>query len=204
MKNYDDLQRFKDKTRTGAIEFKDMSAQNKHSDTSNWAIIKQLMNTGDDDSVLSHAGSIAVPAPQAVKADEFDASHFRPLVAQPISSTAAQGSILDSLQSALPEIKTAAFQPEQTQHTTATLFEQLAPVAAAPEAAVEPIPHPIPEPVKETVKPAAVSAPQAPAPVANEPVRFDKLFAAKGNMARSHPAKDLPLQPLLEMIASCR
>ena len=120
MKNYDDLQRFKDKTRTGAIEFKDMSAQNKHSDTSNWAIIKQLMNTGDDDSVLSHAGSIAVPAPQAVKADEFDASHFRPLAAQPVSNTASQGSILNSLNSALPAAKTATLPTESAQHSTAT------------------------------------------------------------------------------------
>lgn len=81
MKNYDDLQRFKDKTRTGAIEFKDMSAQNQQSEASNWTIIKQLMNSGDDDSVLAQAGSISVPAPQAVKADEFDVSHFRPLTA---------------------------------------------------------------------------------------------------------------------------
>lgn len=200
MKNYDDLQRFKDKTRTGAIEFKDMSAQNKQSDTSNWAIIKQLMNTEDDGSVLSHAGSIAVPAPQAAKADEFDASHFRPLAAQPVSNAASQGSILNSLNSALPAAKTATLPTEPAQHSTATLFEQLAPVVAQPQ----PVQEPIPEPLKETVKPAAVSAPQAPAPVANEPVRFDKLFAAKGNTARSHPAKDLPLQPLLEMIASCR
>ena len=196
MKNYDDLQRFKDKTRTGAIEFKDMSAQNQQSETSNWTIIKQLMNAGDDDSVLAQAGSISVPAPQAVKADEFDASHFRPLAAQPISNTASQGSILNSLNSALPEAKSAISQPEPGKPTTNTLFEQLAPVVASPE--------PVIEPIKETVKPAAVSAPQAPAPVTTEPVRFDKLFAAKGNTARSHPAKDLPLQPLLEMIASCR
>ncbi|MFP2505768.1 cellulose biosynthesis protein BcsO [Buttiauxella gaviniae] len=196
MKNYDDLQRFKDKTRTGAIEFKDMSAQNQQSEASSWTIIKQLMNAGDDDSVLAQAGSISVPAPQAVKADEFDASHFRPITAQPISNTASQGSILNSLNSALPEAKSAISQPETGKPTTNTLFEQLAPVVAPPE--------PVIEPIKEIVKPAVVSAPQAPAPVKTEPVRFDKLFAAKGNTARSHPAKDLPLQPLLEMIASCR
>ena len=196
MKNYDDLQRFKDKTHTGAIAFKDMSAQNRQSDTSNWAIIKQLMNTEDEDSVLSNAGSISVPVPQAVKADEFDTSHFKPLVAQPISNSASQGSILNSLSNVLPETKAEIFQPEQSKHTTETLFEQRAPVIAKPE--------PVIEPFKETVKPAAVSAPQTFAPVKTEPVRFDKLFAAKGNTARSHPAKDLPLQPLLEMIASCR
>jgi len=204
MKNYDDLQRFKDKTRTGAIDFKDMSAQNQQSDASNWAIIKQLMNTEDDGSVLSHAGSIAVPVPQAVKADEFDASHFRPMTAQPISNSASQGSILNSLQSALPETKAEIFQSEHTQHPTSTLFEQLAPVVAQSEPAIEPLKEPTQELFKETVIPAAVSVPQASAPVKTEPVRFDKLFAAKGNTARNHPAKDLPLQPLLEMIASCR
>ncbi|WP_310606835.1 cellulose biosynthesis protein BcsO [Buttiauxella brennerae] len=197
MKNYDDLQRFKDKTRTGAIEFKDMSAQNQHSDTSNWAIIKQLMNTEDDGSVLSQAGSILVPAPQAVKADEFDTRHFKPLAAQPISNTASQGSILDSLQNAMPKPQAESVQqPEQTRPVSSTLFEQLAPLTVTPTS--------VAEPVTETVKPAVVSAPQASAPVTTEPVRFDKLFAAKGNTARSHPAKDLPLQPLLEMIASCR
>lgn len=39
MKNYDDLQRFKDKTRTGDIHFKDLSAQNKQASSSSWAII---------------------------------------------------------------------------------------------------------------------------------------------------------------------
>ena len=197
MKNYDDLQRFKDKTRTGAIEFKDMSAQNQQSDTSNWAIIKQLMNTDGEETVLSQAGSISVPAPQAVKADEFDSRHFKPLVAQPINNAVSQGSILGSLNSAMPQAKPEAFQPEQNKPATATLFEQLAPVSVSPEPVK-------PEPIKEVVKPAAVAAPQAPAPVTAEPVRFDKLFAAKGNTARKHPAKDLPLQPLLEMIASCR
>ena len=196
MKNYDDLQRFKDKTRTDTIDFKDMSAQNQPADTSNWAIIKQLKNAEGEGSVLSNAGSISVPVPQAVKADEFDTSHFRPLVAQPISNSASQGSILNSLNSVLPATKAEIFQPEQSQHTTETLFEQLAPVIAQPE--------PVREPLKETMKPAAVSAPQASALVKTEPVRFDKLFAAKGYTARSHPAKDLPLQPLLEMIASCR
>jgi hypothetical protein len=201
MKNYDDLQRFKDKTRTGAIEFKEMSAQNQHSDTSNWAIIKQLMNTEDDGSVLSQAGSILVPAPQAVKADEFDTRHFKPLAAQPISNTASQGSILDSLQNAMPKPQAESVQqPEQARPVSSTLFEQLAPLTSTPA----PVAEPVKEPVTDTVKPAVVSAPQASAPVTTEPVRFDKLFAAKGNTARSHPAKDLPLQPLLEMIASCR
>jgi hypothetical protein len=200
MKSYDDLQRFKDKTRTGGIDFKDMSAQNQPLEASNWAIIKQLSREGgDDDPLLSQAGSIAVPVPQAVKADEFDTSHIKPVVAQPGASQSMQimqSSILNSLNSVVPEPKAAVLPAEREIPPVATLFEQLtpAPVALAP----------VQEAVKDVVKPAVISAPQTSAPAAVEPVRFDQLFAAKGTTATSHPAKDLPLQPLLEMIASCR
>ncbi|HBQ66356.1 MAG TPA: cellulose biosynthesis protein BcsO, partial [Leclercia adecarboxylata] len=62
----------------------------------------------------------------------------------------------------------------------------------------------------QAVAPLHASAPaQAPAeavipPKPAEPVRFDQLFATKTSGRASHPVKDLPLQPLLEKIASCR
>ncbi|WP_255673645.1 cellulose biosynthesis protein BcsO [Leclercia sp. G3L] len=62
MKNYDDLQRFKDKTRTGDIHFKDLSAQNKQASSSGWAIINQLAGV-DSDAVLAKAGSVALRCP---------------------------------------------------------------------------------------------------------------------------------------------
>jgi hypothetical protein len=43
MNHYDDLQRFKDKTRSQALDFKDFSAQNHAREQGNWAIINQLL-----------------------------------------------------------------------------------------------------------------------------------------------------------------
>jgi len=186
MKNYDDLQRFKDKTRTGAIDFKDMSAKTQQLNTSSWAIIKQLSGNSDD-SVLAQAGSVAVPVPQAVKPGAFDAAFAKPAQAQaPVQvaeSTAAPRSIMDSLHAAIPVEKAA--QPPLAEEKPAAMprFEQAAPAAMAAA----------PEPLRQFA-----------APQPAEPVRFEQLFAAKTISATTDPAKDLPLQPLLEMIASCR
>ena len=185
MKSYDDLQRFKDKTRTGAIGFKDMSAQTQQLNTSHWAIIKQLAGE-DDDSVLAQAGSIAVPVPQAVKPGEFNAAFAE--------KAAVQQSVPGGLAAAVPVEKAAQLPLAEEKTAAVSLFEQLAPAAVAPApAAVTPAPVPAPEPAKPVA-----------APTKAEPVRFEQLFAAKGSTTANHPAKDLPLQPLLEMIASCR
>ncbi len=178
MKSYDDLQRFKDKTRTGAIGFKDMSAQTQQLNTSHWAIIKQLAGE-DDDSVLAQAGSIAVPVPQAVKPGEFNAAFAE--------KTAVQQSVPGGLAAAVPVEKDAQLPLAEEKTAAVSLFEQLVPAAVAPA----------PVPAPELAKPFA-------APTKAEPVRFEQLFAAKGSTTANHPAKDLPLQPLLEMIASCR
>ncbi len=205
MKNYDDLQRFKDKTRTGDIHFKDLSAQNKQASSSGWAIINQLAGV-DSDAVLAKAGSVAVPVPQAVKPGELDAA-FASLTKTPVAEPAGSAtSILQSITSG------SADKEAQTQLHPASpsLFDQLrpeaapqatvkeTPVAAAPSAfhsapALAPVPASVPVPA------AAVNTPK-PA----EPVRFEQLFATKTSGRASHPVKDLPLQPLLEKIASCR
>ena len=217
MKNYDDLQRFKDKTRTGDINFKDLSAQNKQASNSGWAIINQLAGV-DSDAALAKAGSVAVPVPQAMKPGELDAA-FASLTKTPAAEPVGSApSILQSLSH--DKAENAA----QTQRHPAapSLFEQLhpeatphasvkeTPVAAAPSAfhpapAIAPAPAPA-----QAVAPLHASAPaQAPAeavtpPKPAEPVRFDQLFATKTSGRASHPVKDLPLQPLLEKIASCR
>lgn len=205
MKNYDDLQRFKDKTRTGDIHFKDLSAQNKQASSSGWAIINQLAGV-DSDAVLAKAGSVAVPVPQAVKPGELDAA-FASLTKTPVAEPAGSApSILQSITSG------SADKEAQTQLHPASpsLFDQLrpeaapraavkeTPVAAAPSAfhsapALAPVPASVPVPA------AAVNTPK-PA----EPVRFEQLFATKTSGRASHPVKDLPLQPLLEKIASYR
>lgn len=201
MKNYDDLQRFKDKTRTGDIHFKDLSAQNKQASNSGWAIINQLAGV-DSDAALAKAGSVAVPVPQAVKPGELDAA-FASLTKTPVAEPAGSApSILQSLnadsaeKAAQTQLNPAApslfdqLRPEATPH--ATVKEM--PVAAAPSAF-----HPAPA-LAPVQAPAETVTPPKPA----EPVRFEQLFATKTSATASHPVKDLPLQPLLEKIASCR
>jgi len=205
MKNYDDLQRFKDKTRTGDIHFKDLSAQNKQASSSSWAIINQLAGV-DSDAVLAKAGSVAVPVPQAVKPGELDAA-FASLTKTPVAEPAGSApSILQSITSG------SADKEAQTQLHPASpsLFDQLRP-EAAPQAAVKETPvaaapsafHSAPAlaPVPASV-PVPAAAVNTPKPA--EPVRFEQLFATKTSGRASHPVKDLPLQPLLEKIASCR
>ncbi len=205
MKNYDDLQRFKDKTRTGDIHFKDLSAQNKQASSSGWAIINQLAGV-DSDAVLAKAGSIAVPVPQAVKPGELDAA-FASLTKTPVAEPA------DSAPSILQSITSGSADKEahtQLHPASPSLFDQLRP-EAAPQAAVKETPvaaapsafHSAPAlaPVPASV-PVPAAAVNTPKPA--EPVRFEQLFATKTSGRASHPVKDLPLQPLLEKIASCR
>ncbi|WP_333854220.1 cellulose biosynthesis protein BcsO [Leclercia sp.] len=205
MKNYDDLQRFKDKTRTGDIHFKDLSAQNKQASNSGWAIINQLAGV-DSDAALAKAGSVAVPVPQAVKPGELDAA-FAGLTKTPVAEPA--GSAPSILQSISADSADKAVQT-QAHPAAPSLFEQLRP-EATPHATVKETPvvaapaafHPAPALAPVAAPVAAPAEPVTP-PKPAEPVRFDQLFATKTSGRASHPVKDLPLQPLLEKIASCR
>ena len=194
MKNYDDLQRFKEKTRTGAINFKDMSAQTQTADSGRWAIIKQLNQVPGEENALSHAGSVSVPVPQSVAADAFDISLAKPAPSSPQIPVAGQTSILNSVASA---VSSAQVQPAPQTVPEAPVIK---PQPAAPS-------------LFDQLTPALVASPQAPAvppavpPAARqqaEAIPFNKLFAAKTAPAATQAGKDLPLQPLLEMIASCR
>ena len=205
MKNYDDLQRFKDKTRTGDIHFKDLSAQNKQASNSGWAIINQLAGV-DSDAALAKAGSVAVPVPQAVKPGELDAAFASltktsvaepagsaPSILQSIGAGSAEKAAQTQLNPAAPSLFDQ-LRPETASHTTV----KETPVAAAPSAfhpapALAPVAAPVPAPAEAVIPPKPA-----------EPVRFEQLFATKTSATASHPVKDLPLQPLLEKIASCR
>lgn len=156
--------------------------------------------------MLAKAGSVAVPVPQAVKPGELDAA-FASLTKTPVAEPAGSApSILQSITSG------SADKEAQTQLHPASpsLFDQLRP-EAAPQAAVKETPvaaapsafHSAPAlaPVPASV-PVSAAAVNTPKPA--EPVRFEQLFATKTSGRASHPVKDLPLQPLLEKIASCR
>ncbi|WP_345829464.1 cellulose biosynthesis protein BcsO [Erwinia sp. HDF1-3R] len=86
MKSYDDLQRFKEKTQTNHIEFKDMSDQTRHADNTNWAIIRQLMS-GSAESALGNGQRIDVVVPQPADARAFSPASVPP---QTLSVQAAQ------------------------------------------------------------------------------------------------------------------
>lgn len=114
MKNYDDLQRFREKTQTLDIAFKDMSGQlQKPAEKSQWALIRQLAN---DEAATPFNGSqrIDLPQPQPLRGNIFsapaDASATQPttaatppavLATQPLMATAPPAvSLTGSLPSA--------------------------------------------------------------------------------------------------------
>lgn len=185
MNHYDDLQRFKDKTRTQHLDFKDLSSQHHGSEQGNWAIINQL-SPATEESTLAMGGHVSAAIPQAVNPEIFAVNATTPPV--------------DNFSHALPASTPASVS------TASSLFQDVASqLSAAPEpvsapAAVTPVVPPAPEPLAVAAVP---QRPVAPAPAA-APVNFAQLFAPK--VAETKPAaeKNQPLKSLLERIASCR
>lgn len=69
MSYYDDLQRFKEKTRTQSLHFKDLSSQAPTREQSDWIILNQL--TPGEEKESSLAMGLSLPIPQPVPADMF-------------------------------------------------------------------------------------------------------------------------------------
>lgn len=182
MKNYDDLQRFKDKTRTGAIDFKDMSAQSQQQSSGNWAIIKQLASEGDEQTMIAQGGSVSTPVPQSVDARVFESSPAKPAPVESSPSPTAT--------SLFPGLA-----PQQTETRHAP--------AQAPLLSQVPAPASVAAPVQSPSAPSAAPVNEV-ATGQHQAVRFDRLFATKGASPTGGNAKDIPLQTLLETIASCR
>ncbi len=212
MKSYDDLQRFKEKTQTNHIEFKDMSEQTKNSDSANWAIIKQLMNDGAE-STLGNGQRIDVPAPQPIAEDSLDAllgqaaqpvqppvqqpkpphqppthapSHsVAPLVAKPAAAQIG-GSLLDSISASLKPAPVAEPAPEP--QAVNPVNEAQHPLASAQpafaaQAAAQPAPAAAVAPAASPLMASLSSLPTA-APAQTAPVRQPA--------APLQPAADLP------------
>ncbi|WP_318364575.1 cellulose biosynthesis protein BcsO [Enterobacter sp.] len=183
MNHYDDLQRFKDKTRTQHLDFKDLSSQNQGSEQGNWAIINQL-SPATEESTLAMGGHVSAAIPQAVNPEIFAVNPTTPPA--------------DAMTHASPEsapVTTSLFQDVASQLSVPPQPE------AAPAPAITPAaPPPAPEPV------AIAPAPQrsvTPAPAA-APVNFAQLFAPKITETKPAAEKNQPLKSLLERIASCR
>ncbi len=210
MKSYDDLQRFKEKTQTNHIEFKDMSEQTKNSDSANWAIIKQLMNDGAE-SALGNGQRIDVPAPQPIAEDSLDAllgqaaqpvqpvqqpkpqhqppthgpSHsVAPLVAKPAAAQIG-ASLLDSISASLKPAPVAEPAPEP--QAVNPFNEAQNPLASAqPAFAAQAAAQPAPAAVAPAASPLMASLSSLPtaAPAQTAPVRQPA--------APVQPAADLP------------
>ncbi|EJL85629.1 cellulose biosynthesis protein BcsO [Pantoea sp. GM01] len=225
MKNYDDLQRFKEKTQTLDIAFKDMSGQSQEADQSQWALLRQLAT--DQEPELGSGQRIDMPQPQPISGDEFSAP---PAPVQTASMATSRGSILDSVSAsgAVPAASNSSlFPPAPAKSATASmplapkatlverqaatsLFPPAKPAAAPavqPAAAAEPAPiAPAPvAPAPLAVAPASTfAAPVEPArPAASAPSRFGALFRSRP-AEPANLAKETPLKPLLEKIALCR
>ncbi|MGU3525403.1 cellulose biosynthesis protein BcsO [Enterobacteriaceae bacterium C23F] len=192
MNHYDDLQRFKDKTRTQSLEFKDLSAQSAARERGDWAILDQLSPQTEKETTLAVGGSVSQVVPQPVSADAFaphDVPPVRVVSSQELPHETRAASIMQSV---------------STQMTPPSEAEP-APVRA-------PAPVAKPEPDIRAITPQADPAPQPEArpPVraeAPEAVNYSRLFAPKSTVIADKAEKeekDQPLKSLLERIASCR
>lgn len=193
MKNYDDLQRFKEKTQTLDIAFKDMSGQTQEAaEQSKWALIRQLAND-EHQHALGGGQRIDLPQPQPVRSDAFSATPPALAPRQPALSaqpaTAARSSILDSLAGTAPSAKVTA------ETGASSLFP---PPSLKPAESVV------------TLRPAVQSVvAESPAATLTAPANrtgsggFGALFRSHDNEPVTLPKETL-LKPLLEKIALCR
>ncbi|WOI80918.1 cellulose biosynthesis protein BcsO [Citrobacter braakii] len=195
MNHFDDLQRFKDKTRNQKNEFKDLSAQNLSPDHGSWAIMNQLA-PATEESKLAMGGHVSLPQPQAVAPDVFasDERHERVESIDTIDSIeSAETSTETSTESVLPPVDT-----DLPAVTAPSIFREVAGQLASQSAApVAPSAQPAANPVVPTTT-------TAPAPSATAPADYSRLFATKAPEAKPTVEKNQPLQSLLERIASCR
>ncbi|MCX3307594.1 cellulose biosynthesis protein BcsO [Pantoea vagans] len=188
--NYDDLQRFKEKTQTLDIDFKDMSGQAQEAaEHSKWALIRQLAKE-DHQTSLGGGQRIDLPQPQPLRGDEFTApppeAPARPATLSAQPTTSARSSILDSLSgSSLPAARTAERDPS-------SLFPP--PPPPQKRVAAEPVAVSHPQPVRPAIKPVTPHS---------EPERFGALFRSRDSEPSNLPKETL-LKPLLEKIALCR
>jgi hypothetical protein len=220
MNSYDDLQRFKEKTQTNHIEFKDMSEQAINSDTTNWAVIKQLLNEGAG-SVLDSVQRVDRAAPQPVDPAAFEpppassapvTSHLTVqsfVATTPAPSDRIGASLLGDISASLQPPVAAPVEPVKTAPAPAAESAPLRAMPAVQQTAVSgaslleqlaavtaAAPQPAPDVVQAPPAPSVADAPAS--------VSYKQLFSTAAAPASASLPKDMLLQPLLEKIASCR
>jgi len=208
MKNYDDLQRFKEKTKTLDIAFKDMSGQSQEADHSQWAIIRQLGTHNEPE--LGSGQRIDLPQPQPIRADEFMApAQPAPAAVAPLSGT-TRGSILDSLAATAPVESTPAVPPTGgsslfppapaakpapsviAQAPKATHVERQATTSLFPPAPAKPAAASLSAPVTAAATLSAAPAAATPAPVFAAPAESARPTSAPVFAAAAEPARPAP------------
>lgn len=157
MNHYDDLQRFKDKTRSQALDFKDFSAQSHAQEQGNWAIINQLLPATEVNS-LAAGGHVSLSAPQPVTEETFAVSELTPV---------PQALVVESAPAPVPSILQGV--DEQLASTP-----RQAPTIPTPTPARVQVSHPVTEPEQGPVDFTRLFAPATtkPAPAAekNQPL----------------------------------
>lgn len=150
MNHYDDLQRFKDKTRNQKYEFKDLSAQNLSPDHGSWAIMNQLAPASEA-SKLAMGGHVSLPQPQAIAPDVFASAERHEIVertenidsTENIESAVSTDSTESSIESVLPPVDA-----EVPAVTAPSIFRDIAgQLASQSEAPVAPVARQAPDPV---------------------------------------------------------
>ncbi|HEY4466251.1 MAG TPA: cellulose biosynthesis protein BcsO [Klebsiella sp.] len=188
MNHYDDLQRFKEKTRTHSLKFRDLSSEAASDEKGDWAILNQLI-PAEEESSLAIGGSVSLPLPQRVPADMFHKVE-RAIV----QTTPASSSVTPAL--TVPEaVASSAPQPIPVRDSAAAVAVASAPQTAVPQPVHQAaVPQPIPA-LAPVARPRPAIAPTAEG--------FAHLFAAK-TVEPVAKDKDQSLKSLLERIATCR
>lgn len=198
MNHYDDLQRFKEKTRTQSLDFKDLSSHAAAREQGDWVILNQLSPGEEKESSLAMGGSVSLPIPQPVPTDMFHWVEAQPVHTPLPSSPVAPAPVMPPPVSvSAPHDPLSVAENTRVAEPAPAMAVPLAPApAVAPDLAVAPAPAP-------AVAPATPVAVRPAVPSVQAAEGYAHLFSAKAvePVAKN---KDQPLKSLLERIATCR
>lgn len=201
MNNYDDIKRFMEKSKTEDIDYKEINAKSMGngitSSMNKWTLIKQI-SSGDEPQGALDNGRTTQPTPQPVNREEFKnlapAAH-KTEIPSPISVSITNAKT--EPKNVSPDIVSSSIVPAEM-NILDTLRAALPEPDAAPPVAQPPAP--------QAASPFAAS--QAPAAATQHKEaggQFRQMFKQKAPQREENTLpRDTPLQPLLEMIASCR
>ena len=167
MNHYDDLQRFKEKTRTHSLKFKDLSSETGAGEKGDWVILNQLI-PAEEESSLAMGGSVSLPVPQRVPADMFHQVERAVVQTAPAPSAPAPA---------------LSIPPSAPQPVPVTDRMAVVPAAPVSRPAAQPIPVPPARP-RPAIAPTAEGFAQLFAAKTAEPVAKDKDQSLKSLLER--------------------